>query len=284
MASAVPPAARIFSAALPLNLCARTFSSLPPSPRARIFTLASAPATNPRSRSRSGVTTTPALKNAPSVSRLTTSYSTRNGLWKPRLGTRRCSGIWPPSKPRLRLKPERDCAPLCPRPAVFPWPDPWPRPTRFFECFAPRGGRRFERLINPAILPFCNPAIARASLNGDQVTHFVNHPTRGRRVFEFDGVPDAAQAEATHDQQLLAIEPDRTLLERHLDGGAFGISSLICHLSHALVLPNSSRVLPRSRATVPGSLSAARPAMVARTTLCGFAHPSDLVSILFTPP
>jgi hypothetical protein len=38
-----------------------------------------------------------------SVSRFTTSYSTRNGLWKPRFGTRRCSGIWPPSNPRLNL-------------------------------------------------------------------------------------------------------------------------------------------------------------------------------------
>src|SRR5205823_144494 len=99
----------------------------------------------PCSRSRSGVTSMPASNRAAIVSRFTTSYSTRKGLWKPRFGTRRCSGIWPPSNPRLCLKPERDFAPLCPRPAVLPLPEPWPRPTRFFACFAPFGGRRFER-------------------------------------------------------------------------------------------------------------------------------------------
>ena len=29
-----------------------------------------------------------------------------------RLGRRRCSGIWPPSKPRIRLEPEREPCPL----------------------------------------------------------------------------------------------------------------------------------------------------------------------------
>src|SRR3989442_14108 len=106
-----------------------------------------------------------------SVSRLTTSYSTRNGLWNPRLGTRRCSGIWPPSNPRLNLKPERDFAPLCPRPAVLPLPEPWPRPIRFFGCFIPFGGRRLlsdildllagphPRTCTPARLPRWGPHI-----------------------------------------------------------------------------------------------------------------------------
>src|SRR5262249_35244840 len=140
--SVAPPAAAIFSAAFPLNLCACTVSFLPTSPRARTLIRVAPPGTIPFSRSRSGVTTVPASNFAPSVSRLTTSYATRNGLWKPRFGTRRCSGIWPPSNPRLNLKPERDFAPLCPRPAVLPLPDPWPRPIRFFACFIPLGGRR----------------------------------------------------------------------------------------------------------------------------------------------
>src|SRR6185436_14407664 len=55
--STVPPAAAIFSAALPLNLCARTVSFFETSPRARIFTGRLPPPTRPRSRSRSGVTT-----------------------------------------------------------------------------------------------------------------------------------------------------------------------------------------------------------------------------------
>src|SRR5579864_4036823 len=97
--------------------------------------------TRPRSRSTSGVTADPASKTSPRVSRLTTAYSTRKGLVNPRLGTRRCSGIWPPSKPRLVRKPDRDLAPFVPRAAVLPWPEPIPRPTRFLGCFAPFGGR-----------------------------------------------------------------------------------------------------------------------------------------------
>jgi len=49
---------------------------------------------------------------------------------KPRFGSRRCSGIWPPSKPTLWKPPERDFWPLLPRPAVLPCPEPGPRPTR----------------------------------------------------------------------------------------------------------------------------------------------------------
>src|ERR1700739_4583240 len=62
-------------------------------------------------------------------SRLTSAYSTRNTLLKPRLGRRRCSGIWPPSKPLMRT-PERAVWPLPPRPEVLPLPEPMPRPTR----------------------------------------------------------------------------------------------------------------------------------------------------------
>src|SRR3954468_17363772 len=59
--SVVPPAAAIFSAALPLNLCARTVSAFAMSPRARILIGPLRP-TSPRSRSNSGVTSTPASK------------------------------------------------------------------------------------------------------------------------------------------------------------------------------------------------------------------------------
>ena len=48
---------------------------------------------------------------------------------KPRFGRRRCSGIWPPSKPLMRT-PERAFWPLPPRPPVLPLPEPMPRPMR----------------------------------------------------------------------------------------------------------------------------------------------------------
>src|SRR5215211_2875472 len=167
----------------------------------------------PRSRSSSGVTVVPSSKRSARVSRFTTSYSTRNGLWKPRFGTRRCSGIWPPSNPRLNLNPERDFAPLWPRPAVLPLPDPWPRPMRFLGCFIPFGGRRLLRLIS----------IAKFSLSlryFDQVTHLVDHASHRRRVLQFHGVTDSAQAEPLHDRRLIAVEPGRALHQRHLDGVA----------------------------------------------------------------
>src|SRR4029453_8160812 len=72
--SVAPPAAAIFSAAFPLNLCAWTVSCLPTSPRASTLIRCAPPGTSPRSRSRSGVTTVPASNFWPSVSRLTRSY------------------------------------------------------------------------------------------------------------------------------------------------------------------------------------------------------------------
>src|SRR5262249_35797757 len=129
---------------------------------------------------------------------------------------RRCSGIWPPSNPRLNLNPDRDLAPLCPRPAVFPDPEPWPRPMRFFACFMPRGGLRLLRGM---------------ALLGDlhQVSHLVNHPARGGRGLQLDRMTDPPEAEAAHDRRLIVLEADRALEQRHLDGGAFRVRALISH-------------------------------------------------------
>src|ERR1700721_4640897 len=68
-------------------------------------------------------------------------------LVKPRLGKRRCSGIWPPSKPRIRLVPVREPWPLWPRVEVLPMPDPMPRPTRLRPVLAFLGARKFERFF-----------------------------------------------------------------------------------------------------------------------------------------
>ena len=81
-----------------------------------------------------------------------------------------------------------------------------------------------------------------------------------------NGVADAAQAHAAHDVPLNAVETDRALHQRHLDGAAsLGIRPLICHYAETPV--SSSRLLPRIRAMAMGSFSESRPAMVARTTL-----------------
>src|SRR3954453_15411958 len=52
---------------------------------------------------------------------------------------------------------------------------------------------------------------------------------------------------------------------------------------YALAFSKSARSLPRRRAISVGSFSASRPATVARTTLCGFAEPSDLVRMFAIP-
>ena len=55
---------------------------------------------------------------------------------------RRCSGIWPPSKPGFLEKPLRLFWPFSPRPAVLPSPLPGPRPTRFRFLTLPFAGLR----------------------------------------------------------------------------------------------------------------------------------------------
>src|SRR6185436_9011891 len=79
--STVPPAAAIFSAALPLNLCARTVSFFETSPRASTLIGSRASPTSPMARIRSGVTSAPSANRSDKASRFTTAYSTRNGLW-----------------------------------------------------------------------------------------------------------------------------------------------------------------------------------------------------------
>src|SRR5499427_7720113 len=91
-----------------------------------------------------------------------------------------------------------------------------------------------------------------------------------------------AQAEAAHDHFLVVLETDRTLHQRDLDGLALGISSLVRH-DYALACVSSLSSLPRSRAIDTGSLSDPRPVNVARTTLCGFADPSDFVRMFVMP-
>src|SRR6185312_4754327 len=268
--SAVPPAAAIFSAALPLNLWARIVSFFEMSPRASTLMLPVRP-TRPCSRSSSGVTSLPASKRSAIASRLTTSYSTRNGLWNPRFGTRRCSGIWPPSNPRLCLKPERDFAPLCPRPAVLPLPEPWPRPIRFFACLAPFGGRRLLRFI--ALLP-----------DFHQVTDLQDHASCRRRVRQLHRVADAPQAHALDDPRLVPVEADRALAERDRQPLAAVLlrRRLLRGRRHYRV-PAGSSSRPRSLSTLPGSRSSISPWKVARTTLWWLADPIDLVSTFWMP-
>src|ERR1700680_753337 len=146
--SILPPALVIFSSADLENLCACTVSAILSSPSPRIFTGCLALIT-PALRSTSGVMGAECRSslNAASRSRLTILNSLRKMLVKPRLGMRRCSGIWPPSKPRIRRIPVRERCPLCPRVEVLPMPDPIPRPTRLRFSVAFFGARIFDKFM-----------------------------------------------------------------------------------------------------------------------------------------
>ena len=91
---------------------------------------------------------------------VTSSYSSRKGLLKPNFGRRRCSGIWPPSKPSKCMLPERAFWPFPPRPAVLPRPEPWPRPTRLRTLVAPRGA--FSWFSDDMSVPFYLDGARRA--------------------------------------------------------------------------------------------------------------------------
>src|SRR5579863_5882990 len=73
--------------------------------------------------------------------------SLRKMLVKPRFGIRRCSGIWPPSKPRIMRDPVRERCPLCPRVDVLPMPEPMPRPTRLRFSDAFFGARMLDKFM-----------------------------------------------------------------------------------------------------------------------------------------
>src|SRR5208337_4434514 len=142
--SNLPPALVIFSCADLENLCACTVSAIESSPSPRILTGCLVLMT-PALRNTSGVMVV--SPRPASLSRFTMLNSLRKMLVNPRLGIRRWSGIWPPSKPRIMREPLRERWPLWPRVEVLPIPEPIPRPTRFLPEFAFFGARIFERFI-----------------------------------------------------------------------------------------------------------------------------------------
>src|SRR5687767_5539878 len=107
--------------------------------------------TSPAAWSVSGVSSVPA--SLESWRRFTVWAVTLNGLVKPRLGSRRYIGIWPPSNPGLVLPPARALDPLWPLPEVLPSPEPTPRPTRLRVRWEPGAGRKLDSEIFSVIAP-----------------------------------------------------------------------------------------------------------------------------------
>src|SRR5439155_16222297 len=180
--SNLPPALVIFSCADFENLCACTVIADLSSPSPRILTGCLVLIT-PALRSTSGVMVV--SPSAARRSRLTMLNSLRKILVKPRLGMRRCSGIWPPSKPRIIREPVRERCPLCPRVDVLPMPDPIPRPTRLRFSVAFFGARIFDKFMARFLLH-----------NLDQVRDLGYHPTDRRVVGTLNHLVQPGEAQA----------------------------------------------------------------------------------------
>src|SRR5258708_2073229 len=134
----------------------------------------------------------------------TSGVSSRVGELKPRLGRRRCSGIWPPSKPTLWKPPERAFCPLCPRPAVLPQPEPPPRPTRCRSFFEPGAGFREFSLMGSVV-------------DSHEVIDAVDHAAHRRGIGELDRLVDLLQPEPLHRVAVALLDAGKPLHEADLD-------------------------------------------------------------------
>src|SRR5258708_15683706 len=125
--------------------------------------------------------------------------SLRKMLLKPRLGMRRCSGIWPPSKPRIIREPVRERCPLCPRVEVLPMPDPMPRPTRLRFSVDFFGARIFDKFMARFLL-----------LNDlDQMWHLGDHAADCRIVGALNHLIEPGETQPFNHQFLLPRRTNR---------------------------------------------------------------------------
>src|SRR6185312_15342621 len=197
----VPPAASMASRAAALNLCAWTVSGLVISPFASTFTGTPFFVQSPCEWSVSSVTESPFSKRASRSATFTGCVAVRNGskgidffMCGPRsLRIRMWIGIWPPSKRARCLAPEREPAPLWPRPEVLPMPEPWPRPTRLRRWVEPGFGFRLWRPISSARESSFLALSAIVDL--DQMRDDPQLTLQLRRVFALDRFADATEAE-----------------------------------------------------------------------------------------
>src|SRR5690606_19977445 len=201
--SIVPPAALILATAALLKAWARTVRGRVSSPSPSTLMPFFASRTIRVSSSSSGVTTVPASNRLSTSTLIAAGALRKRALLKPRLGSRRMSGVCPPSKPGPLVPPEREAWPLVPRPAVLPWPEPVPRPTRLALRRAPGAGRNSCSFISHF-------------LHFDQVADLKHHAPHRGGVFLDHRVVEATQPQRAN--RLLLIPPvaDRALLPRDL--------------------------------------------------------------------
>src|SRR6266436_5120594 len=138
-----------------------------------------------------------------SRSRLISAKSSLKMLVKPRFGRRRCSGIWPPSKPLMRT-PERAVWPLPPRPACLPLPEPMPRPTRMRFLREPALSAISLSFI--ALSPYLSYFLV---VDADEMLNLCDHAANCRRVPQLGDPADLVELEADQRRTLRVVAADR---------------------------------------------------------------------------
>src|SRR6202049_912367 len=153
-------------------------------------------------------------------SRLISANSSRKMLVKPRFGSRRCSGIWPPSNPLMRT-PERAVWPLPPLPAVLPLPEPMPRPTRMRFLREPALSAISLSFIVRFLYPWSMISTEnRAHFPGsfshlflvddaDEMLNLRDHAANRRRVLQLGDPADLVELEADQRRPLRVVAADR---------------------------------------------------------------------------
>src|SRR2546422_7587784 len=110
-----------------------------------------------------------------------------------------------------------------------------------------------------------------------------NHPTGLGGVWQLHRVANPAQTHPLHRLALRLVEPDRAPHERDFQLFRGRLRPALLRGGHRYAPTSSASSLPRYRATSAGSFRSISPLKVARTTLCGFAEPSDFVSTFWMP-
>src|SRR2546428_266910 len=100
-------------------------------------------------------------------------------------------GVWPPSNQPGIPGPLRASWPFVPFPAVLPWPEEIPRPTRRWAFRAPCGARSSCCLIS---LSTCSLGL-RSFTHFDQMRDPAQHAAHGLRIRLLDALAGASQAE-----------------------------------------------------------------------------------------
>src|SRR5579863_932464 len=236
----LPPAFSIAAAALLDAASTSKAAFAVHSPTPRILTPSRRRVTTPAFMRLSIVIGSDALSFPASIARwmrprLTSLRTTGAGGLNPRLGWRRCKGIWPPSKPLMRT-PERAVWPLPPRPACLPLPEPMPRPTRV------RG--------------LDDPGLSLTSLSFMGGDPYRPSTTR-RRCATLAIMPRLAGVSATRDRRPIRLRPRPLSVSRCEPGRpmALPVCSSVMVLSELIVLPAFTN--RRRRPRRPGDATAA---------------------------